>query len=165
MLKLLTAVEHAKVVEQLQDLQARHGQLITDCNMVKLQHRVGLGRAPTMEEFEQLTGPLQKHWTRIYPEELQQYALKKDTRTGKYMCGYVFSDGVSCGRSYSKKAAAKQCRIYCRIEAQKFARINGTPADEHVANQEVSEYDTPEDFDFDSEPMHAAGALNQTRRI
>ena len=122
---VVCAVEHAKVVDKLEDLQVRHGKLEVEHNIVKLQHKVSIGRAPTLEEFEQLTIPLQKHWVRIFPEQLQQYLQIKDSKTGKFGCGYVFGNGITCGRSYKRRAAAKQCRIYCRIEAEKYAKLAG----------------------------------------
>ena len=56
----VSAAEHAKVVEELQDLHARHGQLISETNPVKLQRNVSIGRAPAMEECEHLSRSLQR---------------------------------------------------------------------------------------------------------
>ena len=55
------AAEHVKVVEELQELHTRHGQLITETNLVKLQHNLNIGRAPSMEVFEHLSRLLQEH--------------------------------------------------------------------------------------------------------
>ena len=125
-------------MEELEDLRVRYGKLNVKHNVLLLQTKTPLGRAPTMEEFEQLTTPLQTWWARKYPEELQQYLHSRDER-GKFFCDYVFADGVKCGKSYVKKAAAKQCRQLCRIEAINWARANRGAAEEHPANRGVSE--------------------------